>query len=270
MSKSGLKSLHLEMGKIVYGPVLSRRFGWSLGINVLPLGKKTCSFDCVYCQLGRTDNPVFEPKHLKEYPKCDDIVLAIEDKLTSANLKIDVITFSGNGESTLHPELQDIIKKIRKKLDEGGLNIPITILTNSSQLCSSSVIDGLKLFDNVVAKLDTVDQDCFMALNRPVKEMKVREIVKSLIKLRNEIGNKLILQIMIIDSRMDNAVANYRGGRLTRLVNAIQEINPAHIQIYSLDRKPNDQHILQVNRFKLNQVAQAIALKLGKDRVHIY
>ena len=130
--KSDFKLLHLEMGKIVYGPVLSRRFGRSLGVNVLALGKKTCSLDCVYCQLGRTDNPVSNPLHLKTYPSCGDIVAAVEIKLKSKELRIDAITFSGNGEPTLHPELQHIVEEIRKILDLRGLDIPINIFTNST------------------------------------------------------------------------------------------------------------------------------------------
>ena len=92
------------MGELVYGPVLSRRFGWSLGVNVLPLGKKTCSFDCVYCQLGSTDNPVADRTQLREHPTSGDIAEAVERILGGGKLKIDVVAFSGNGEPTLNPE----------------------------------------------------------------------------------------------------------------------------------------------------------------------
>lgn len=265
-----LKRLHLEMGKIVYGPVLSRRFGLSLGVNLLPLGKKTCSFDCVYCQLGRTDNPVSDSSHMKTYPSCGDIVAVVERTLKSGDLKIDAITFSGNGEPTLHPELRDIVKEIRKTLDEMGLDIPINIFTNSTQLCFPSVRVSLKLFDNVVAKLDTADPDCFNALNRPVKAMNVREIVKQLKQLRKESGDKLTLQTMIVDSPLDGVAANYGGERLAKLVDAFQEIDPSLIQIYTLDRKPAELYIIQVSRAKLDHVAKAIALKLGEDRIHVY
>jgi len=268
--ETDLKQLHLEMRKIVYGPVHSRRLGLSLGINVLPLGKKTCSFDCVYCQLGRTDNPVSDPSRLKVYPSCGDIFEAVERKLNSEELKIDVITFSGNGEPTLHPELRDVVKRVRKKLSERRLDIPIAILTNSTQLYFSSVRSCLKLFDNVVAKLDTADQDCFMALNRPVKAMKVDEIVELLKQLRKEIGDRLILQTMLVDSRLDKVAANCGEERLTRLVDAVQEIDPALIQIYTLDRKPAESHIIQVNRAKLEQVTRTIALELCKNRVQVY
>jgi len=190
--------------------------------------------------------------------------------LNSEELKIDVITFSGNGEPTLHPELRDVVKEVRKKLSERRLDIPITILTNSTQLHFSSVRACLKLFDNVVAKLDTADQDCFIALNRSVKAMKVNEIVKLLKLLRKEIGDRLILQTMIVDSRLDKVVANYGEGRLARLVDAVQEIDPALIQIYTLDRKPAESHVIQVSRAKLEQVARTIALELGKNRVRLY
>jgi wyosine [tRNA(Phe)-imidazoG37] synthetase (radical SAM superfamily) len=258
------------MGKTVYGPVLSRRFGWSLGVNVLALGKKTCSLDCVYCQLGRTDNPVSDISYLKAYPSCDDIVVAVERKLNSEELRIDAITFSGNGEPTLHPKLRYVVEEIRKKLDGRGLDIPINIFTNSTQLCFSSVRDELKLFDNVIAKLDTADQDCFIALNRPVKDIQVREIVKSLKQLRKEIGAKLILQTMIVDSQLDETILNYHDEKLAKLADAVQEIAPALIQIYSLDRKPAEPHIIQVDRAKLEHVARALAQKLGEDRVHVY
>jgi wyosine [tRNA(Phe)-imidazoG37] synthetase (radical SAM superfamily) len=268
--ETDLKHLHLEMGKAVYGPVLSRRFGLSLGVNLLPSGTKTCSLDCVYCQLGRTDNPVSDPSRMKTYPSRGDIVAAVERKVKREDLKIDVITFSGNGEPTLHPELQDVVREIRKTLDERRRDIPINILTNSTQLCFPSVRACLKLFDNVIAKLDTADQDCFMALNRPVKAMNVREVVKQLKQLRKEIGDKLTLQTMIVDSPLDGVVANYGENKLAKLVDAFQEIDPSRIQIYTLDRKPAEPYIVQVNRAKLDHVAQAIALKLNEDRIRVY
>ena len=224
--ETDLKQLHLEMRKIVYGPVHSRRLGLSLGINVLPLGKKTCSFDCVYCQLGRTDNPVSDHSRLKTYPSCGDIVEAVEREMNNEELKINVITFSGNGEPTLHPELRDVVKEVRKKLSERGLKIPITILTNSAQLYSSPVRSYLKLFENVIAKLDTADQDCFMVINRPVKAMKVDEIVKLLKQMRKEIGDRLILQTIIVNSRLDKVASNYGEEKIAKLVDAFQEINP--------------------------------------------
>jgi wyosine [tRNA(Phe)-imidazoG37] synthetase (radical SAM superfamily) len=265
-----LKRLHLEMDKIVYGPVLSRRFGLSLGVNLLPLGKKTCSFDCVYCQLGRTDNPASHPSHMKTYPSCGDIIATVERRLNSGDLKIDAITFSGNGEPTLHPDLRDIVKELRKKLDERGLDIPINVFTNSTQLCFPSIRACLKLFDNVVAKLDTADQDCFNALNRPVITMNVREIVKQLKQLRKEIGDKLTMQTMFIGSPLDGVVVNYGEKKLAKLVDAFQEIDPSLIQIYTLDRKPAEPYIIQVNRAKIDHVAKIIALKLGEDRIRVY
>jgi len=267
---SDLKRLHLEMNAIVYGPVLSRRFGRSLGVNVLPLCTKTCSFDCVYCQLGRTNQPVSDPSRLKTYPRCRDIVAAVEKSLRSRGLKIDAVTFSGNGEPTLHPELRSIVHEVRKILDKRRLDIPLNILTNSTQLHVPSVRACMKHFDNVIAKLDTADQDCFEALNRPVKAMNVRDIVQQLKQLRKEIGDKLILQTMIVDSQLDRALINYGEGRLTTLVKAFQEIDPSLIQIYTLDRRPAEPSVLQVDHATLNHIAQTIAVTLGNDRIRVY
>jgi wyosine [tRNA(Phe)-imidazoG37] synthetase (radical SAM superfamily) len=123
-------------------------------------------------------------------------------------------------------------------------------------------------FDNVIAKLDTAD--CFDALNRPVKDTQVREIVKSLKQLRKEIGAKLTLQTMIVDSQLDETTVNYHDGKLTKLADAAQEIAPASVQIYTLDRKPAEPHIIHVDRAKLEYVARILAQKLGEDRVHVY
>jgi wyosine [tRNA(Phe)-imidazoG37] synthetase (radical SAM superfamily) len=258
------------MNAIVYGPVLSRRFGRSLGVNVLPRGVKTCSFDCVYCQLGRTDQPVSDLSLMKTYPSCREIVAAVEKSLRSHALKIDAVTFSGNGEPTLHPELRDIVREMRRILYTRRLAIPLNILTNSTQLHVPSVRACLKHFDNVVAKLDTADQDCFKALNRPVEAMNVGDIVQQLKQLRKEIGKRLILQTMIVDSQRDRALKNYGEGRLAALGNAFQEIDPSLIQIYTLDRRPAEPYVLQVDHVKLNHVAQTIARKLGNDRIRVY
>jgi wyosine [tRNA(Phe)-imidazoG37] synthetase (radical SAM superfamily) len=265
-----LKRLHLEMGKMVYGPVLSRRFGWSLGVNPLPLDKKTCSLDCVYCQLGRTDNPVSDPNHLVSYPSYHDIAAAVERKVLGEESRVDVVTFSGNGEPTLYPELRRLVDVVRQRLDARGLEIPISILTNSTPLHSSRVRASLRLFDHVIAKLDTANQDCFQSLNRPVADMNVRNLVDQLSKLRSEIGAKLILQTIIVDSRKDRGIANHSEERFAELVEAVQEINPAHVQIYTVDREPAEPHVVPVDRVKLDSVAKTLALTLGEDRVHVY
>jgi wyosine [tRNA(Phe)-imidazoG37] synthetase (radical SAM superfamily) len=234
------------------------------------LGKKTCSLDCVYCQLGRTDNPVSDPKHLKSYPSYRDIAAAVERKVLSEESRVDVVTFSGNGEPTLYPELRSVVEAVRQRLDERGLEIPISVLTNSTPLHSSRIRASLRLFDNVIAKLDTANQDCFQSLNRPVTDMKVRKLVDQLAQLRTEIGGKLILQTLIVDSRKDGAIANHSEERLAELVEAVQEIDPAHVQIYTVDRAPAEPHVVHVDRVKLDRVAKTLALTLGENRVHVY
>ncbi len=265
-----LRQLHLEMGKIVYGPVVSRRFGLSLGVNVLPVNKKTCSLDCAYCQLGKTDNPTSDSPYLPTYPNCHEIVTAVEAKLKTEKTRIDVITFSGNGEPTLHPELGRTVTTIQKTLDEQGLGIPINIFTNSTQLGIPTVRNALQHFDQVIAKLDTADQDCFVALNRPIQAIQVSDIVKSLKQLQREIGSKLILQTMLVGSRTNKAAVNYEEKKLVKLAEAIYDIAPSKVQIYTLDRKPAESYLSRVSRANLENAASIIANKLGRDRVQIY
>ena len=100
--------------------------------------------------------------------------------------------------------------------------------------------------------------------------MQVRELVDQLAQLRTEIRGKLILQTMIVDSRKDGAIVNHSDERLAELVEAVQEIDPAHIQIYTVDREPAEPHVVPVDHVELDRIAKTLALALGEDRVHVY
>ena len=265
------KDLHLEMSKIIFGPVSSRRLGISLGINALPLNKKSCSFNCVYCQLGKTNESISDPASLSDYPCSDRIIKAFEEKMSQPELpEIDVITIAGNGEPTLNPELGKIVSRLKEKTEERGMNTSIAILTNSSTLGNSSVRKGLKLFDRVVAKLDTVDQECFMSMNKPVKEMKVKDIVDRLKSLRMAVGERLAIQVMVIDSMQDRSVVNHDEAKIAGLSEAILEIDPDYVQIYSLDRDPAVPYISKVDRLEMDRIANGLTRKLGIGRVKVY
>ncbi len=268
--KEDERKLHLEMGKIIYGPVPSRRFGPSLGINPLPLNKKSCSFNCVYCQLGVTNNPIMNPMDLENYPSTDVIMRAFKDRLRRIDpSKINVITFSGNGEPTLNPELREIIRGIREILDELNLDVPIQILTNSSLFHLPMVREALKEFDYVIAKLDTVDQRCFLSLNRPIAEMNISDIIKWIKFLRGEIGERLIIQSMIIDSdRME--LKNYREEVISKFLDVVEEIDPALVQLYTLDRPPSEPDVYRVPRGMLLGIASRLRARLGEERVMVY
>ncbi len=207
---------------------------------------------------------------LVDHPSVDAIIKTFKNRLKRIDpSRINVITFSGNGEPTLNPELREIVRGIREILYEWNLDIPIQILTNSSLLHLPMVREALKEFDYVIAKLDTVDQGCFLSLNRPVAEMNIRDIVRWIKFLRGELGERLIIQSMIIDSdRVE--LKNHRGEVISKFVDVIEEIDPVLVQIYTLDRPPSEPDVYKASKKILLGIASRLKARLGEGRVMVY
>lgn len=173
--------------KTVYGPVPSWRFGRSLGLDPICSEKKICSFDCVYCQLGRT-----KVKTLQRKPYID--VSKLKSELESVEKKnIDVITFSGTGEPTLNSELGDMIDFAK------GFGLPVVVLTNSSLLSDAGVRDALSRADVVAAKLDAPNEEIFQKVNRPIEGMHFEKILEGIKGFRKGFKGRLALQMMFIE-----------------------------------------------------------------------
>ncbi len=175
--------------KTIYGPVYSWRFGQSLGIDPL-FYTSTCSFNCIYCQLGHIQNITIERK---EYVSTEK-VLSDFNNFLSEDKKIDVITFSGSGEPTLAKNLDQMILGIRKRLPQ----IPIYILTNGTTLHLNEVVKTLQLLDSVTVKLDAGNEKDFQMINRPHDSVCFSTIVKSLIDFRKVYSKKLEIQCMFM------------------------------------------------------------------------
>ncbi|MBA4392707.1 MAG: radical SAM protein, partial [Desulfobacca sp.] len=143
--------------KYIFGPVPSRRLGFSLGVDIIPY--KTCSFDCIYCELGKTTLKTLKPV---EMIPPEAVLKELEDVLAAPSLTIDYITVSGSGEPTLHPQLDLIIKEIRKMT-----SVPIALITNSSLLFKEEVLQRVLTADLVIPSLDAPDPGVFQTINRP-------------------------------------------------------------------------------------------------------
>lgn len=177
---------------IVFGPVTSRRGGRSLGINLLPPGKKFCSFECAYCMLGRTQS--HSGKGAEEGASIDLVeegLLEASEFLRKINLKIESIALTGNGEPTLNPEFPETVERILVVRDNVFSDVPVVIYTNSSRVCERSVMNGLALGDVVIAKLDAVDDKLREVINRPSNNPPVKDIVAGLGALRECISGEL-------------------------------------------------------------------------------
>jgi len=220
-----------------------------LGVDPL-LPPKTCTFDCIYCQLGRTRQKVNGPEDVKNYvnPKAVKEELAVALKKLKRE-PIDFITLSGVGEPTLHPQLKTLITDLR---EEAG-NMKMAILTNSSLVWKNEVREALGLLDLVVAKLDAINEDTFQAINRPSPRLKLSLITDGLKKFRIEWGSdKLALQVMLIKGL--NTSAEY----LMKLSEVIYEISPKEVQLNTVLRPPAEKWVKPIALSEMQEVASLI------------
>ena len=179
---------------IIYGPVPSWRLGRSLGIDLLSTRGKTCSFDCVYCQLGRTIHSLDGPK---EFVPISRLVSELEQV---SDIPADYATFSGVGEPTLASNLGQAIEVVKSRL-----GLPVAVLTNSSLMPREDVRQGLAKADVVAAKLDAPTEELFHTINRPVIDYSLTEVLEGMRRFRLEFRGKLAVQMMFIEANKEYA-----------------------------------------------------------------
>jgi wyosine [tRNA(Phe)-imidazoG37] synthetase (radical SAM superfamily) len=177
------------VGSILYGPVPSWRLGRSLGVDLLPAGGKTCSFDCIYCQLGRT------ARRLEARAEFVSLSVLARELEGVRNVPADYVTFSGMGEPTLASNLGEAIRLAREVL-----GLPVAVLTNSSLMAREDVRGDLACADVVVAKVDAADEQLFRRINRPLPSFSLAEIVESIELFRTAYTGKLALQMMFVEA----------------------------------------------------------------------
>ncbi len=202
--------------KTVYGPVPSWRLGKSLGVD--PVCERACSFDCVYCQVGKTETLTAEQR---KFVEAEDVERDLKEALAKGNA--DIITFSGMGEPTLASNIGELIDVARKLS-----TLPTAILTNSTLLSRPTVADGLKKLDLVSAKLDASSENQFQKINKAVQGINFEETVKAIKKFRTKFSGKLALQMMFLKENEGSA------GEMAALA---KEINPFEVQLNTPLRK---------------------------------
>ncbi len=210
------------MYKYIFGPVLSRRFGLSLGVDLSP-EKKSCNFDCLYCELEKAK----QVNKIEKEPNPDDIVKELKDYL-SKNQYPDVITITANGEPTLYSKLDELIEKVNQiKGSSKSL-----ILSNASTINDQKVRQALKKFDIVKLSLDAADQKTFEKIDRPLKGIKIEDIINGMISFKKEYSGTLILEVLIVKNINDKKEV------IEKVVEAVKKINPDRIDISTVDRPP--------------------------------
>ena len=247
----------------VYGPVPSWRLGLSLGID--PIGPpKTCTFNCVYCQLGPTVRQVSSPLDLRDSVRAARIVGDLGRALRRIDLRrISFVTFSGSGEPTLNLHLGGMIDGVKEVVGD----VPVAVLTNSSLMYRPDVRAALSKADLVVAKLDSADESTFRGINRPALTIGLDRVIDGIRSFKEEGSAFLAIQVMFIDSDRDAVPVNFKGRPLRRLLEVISDIGPDQVQINTPTRPPSEPYIRRVGRRGLGEIYDEVAGIVGKEKV---
>ena len=245
---------------IIYGPVRSRRLGLSLGINLLPTGYKLCSFNCIYCQYGWTFKPTVRPTHqLKDLPRLSQVMAALKgalEELRRQGKTLNCVTFCGNGEPTLHPDLAEIIAGVKRVRDEYFPSAKLAILSNSSTVGREDVRKALRLLDLRIMKLDAGSEKIIRRINAPAPPFHLEEIISGL----KQLGD-LTLQSLFVQGRVNNTDPD----SVAIWIEKVKEIHPTLVQGYSLARVPADRRIRKVDLPTLRRIAERVRREAGVE-----
>ena len=242
---------------IIYGPINSRRFGRSLGINIMPEVETLCTFDCVYCECGFS-NPKPRPEDIALHDS-QSIISVLEYRLKELkenNIAVDSITFSGNGEPTLHPEFGKIIDETIRLRDEYFPDTNITVLSNSTTITKPDVVAALKHIDMPVLKLDSAITSTMRVIDLPHSpKFNSNDLIKQL----GSFGGNVIIQTILIKGRYKGVeFDNTTEKEIEAYLNAMEKIKPKMVMLYALDRKAPVESLEKVPAETLRSVASRI------------
>ena len=234
----------------IFGPVQSRRLGISLGINLLPADGKVCSFDCIYCECGFNE----DHRPQKPMPTREEVAIALEKKLLQMQedgQMPDVLTFAGNGEPTCHPHFPEIIDDTIRLRNQYCPKAKVSVLSNSTMIHRQSVHDALMRVDNNILKLDTVDPDFIRKVDHPAGTYDVEKIIERM----KAFNGHLIIQTMFLKGNgIDNTSDNY----VNPWLQAVREIAPKQVMIYTIDRETPDQTLRKATHEELDAIRDRV------------
>ncbi len=243
--------------KIVFGPVKSRRLGVSLGINLLPINRKVCNFNCIYCECGWT--PEGAEVESKGLPSRKEVRDALDKKLSemkAVNQAPDVITYAGNGEPTLHPEFPGIIDDSIRLRDKYFPDARIAVLSNSTTVNRPEIREALMKADQNILKLDSAIDRTVQIHNQPRVRIKVEELIENL----SELKGKVIIQTLFLRGTYQGRVIdNTTPEELSAWLEAIKKIQPSEVMIYTIHRDtPKGSDLRKVPPGDLKRIAEMV------------
>lgn len=239
---------------IIYGPIRSRRLGVSLGVNLMPTNAKLCTFDCVYCECG-WNQPVSHP----QLPTREQVREALDSQLLTLNSQLDVITFSGNGEPTLHPDFLGIIQDTCALRDQYCPKAKISVLSNSTQLFREDIVEALRLCDNRILKLDSAITSTMRLIDKPVNpSLTVEQILERL----SLFDGDFTLQTCFLTGEYEGQVIdNTTPEELAAWYRAVDYLHPKQVMIYVIDRATPLKTLSKIPLEKMNEIAAPLREK---------
>lgn len=240
---------------IVFGPIHSRRLGVSLGINLLPYDGKLCSFDCIYCECGyNKDN-----RTRTALPTKEEVKTALENKLQELekeNIVLDVITFAGNGEPTMHPRFAEIIDDTIELRNKYVLSAKISVLSNAMNIGREKVFDALRKVENNILKLDSAFIDTVRLIDCPNSS---EYSIEKQVELFKRFDGNFILQTMFLRGMHDGKVVdNTTEKEILAWLEVIKEIKPKEVMIYAIDRDTPEKQLKKVPLVELQQIGKRV------------
>ena len=236
---------------IIFGPIRSRRLGLSLGVNLLPVESKLCSFDCIYCECGWND----EHPGKRRFNAREDVARMLDEtlaRMVAEGTPPDVITFAGNGEPTMHPDFENIINDTIALRDKHCPNAKVSVLSNATQIHREDVRRALLRVDNNILKLDSAFDATVQLVNKPQGNYTVARTVE----LLKSFGGDLIVQTMFLRGEyLGKRVDNTTPEEVEAWLRLIEEIKPKQVMVYSLDRDTPCKTLEKVEKDELREIA---------------
>lgn len=243
----------------IFGPVKSRRLGISLGINLMPGDGKWCSFDCLYCECGLNK----DKKAKQPLPSVEEVKEKLEAKLKEMSARgeeLNVLTFSGNGEPTMHPSFLEIVENVIILRNEYYPEAKVSVLSNSTQVHRKDVFEALMKVDNALMKLDTVSPEYIKLVDQPNVNYNIENIIDCLEKMKGH----AIIQTMFMKGNIKDkngkeiSVDNCKDEYIIPYIDALKRISPKKVMIYTLDREWPTEGLIKASKETMDSIAEKI------------